>query len=71
MAYLNNTRAAEYGLRARLSGWLESLAARHTQYRLYRQTHAELSRLTDRELADLGLHRTQISSVAAQAAYGQ
>jgi uncharacterized protein YjiS (DUF1127 family) len=70
MAYVNNSRAAEFGLRARLSGFVESLVARYAQYRLYRQTFDELNRLTDRELADLGLHRTMLSTVAAQAAYG-
>lgn len=30
----------------------------------YRETVSELSRLTDRELADLGIHRFEIQNVA-------
>jgi uncharacterized protein YjiS (DUF1127 family) len=69
MAYVNNSRAAELGLRARLSGLLDGLAARYAQYRLYRTTYDELNRLSDRELADLGLHRANIASVSLEAAY--
>ncbi len=39
------------------------------QYRTYRSTYDELERLTERELADLGLSRDMIRSVAYQAAY--
>lgn len=70
MAYLNNSRAADIGLRARLSGLFENAAARYAQYRLYRKTYDELNRLSDRDLADLGLHRASIATVAADAAYG-
>ncbi|AZV77503.1 DUF1127 domain-containing protein [Parasedimentitalea marina] len=43
---------------------------RFTQYRLYRKTLVELSMLTRRELADLGLNRSMLKNVAHEAAYG-
>ena len=39
--------------------------------RVYLQTVTELNALTDRELADLGLHRLMIPAVAKDAAYGK
>nr|WP_237151906.1 DUF1127 domain-containing protein [Oryzibacter oryziterrae] len=36
-------------------------------YRKYQETYRELSRLTSRELADLGISRSEISSVARKA----
>jgi uncharacterized protein YjiS (DUF1127 family) len=71
MAYINSTRAADYGLRARLTAALDSLSDRYTRYRVYRQTVTELGRLSARDLADLGIHRSAIHSVALEAAYGK
>ena len=39
--------------------------------KIYRQTYAELSRLTDRELADIGMHRSLIKRIAMEAANGK
>lgn len=41
-----------------------------SDYRLYRATIAELSALSERELSDLGIHRSMIRSIARQAIYG-
>jgi uncharacterized protein YjiS (DUF1127 family) len=41
------------------------------QRRMFGQTFRELNALTDRELADLGIHRADIRRIAAQAAYGK
>ena len=71
MAYINNTRAADFGLRAHLSAALDSVTERFARYRLYRQTLTELGYLSARELADLGIHRSQIHSIATEAAYGK
>ncbi|WP_424987832.1 DUF1127 domain-containing protein [Microbulbifer sp. S227A] len=49
--------------------WLQGLKTRFQNYRVYRETLNELSALSDRELADLGLHRSMLRRVAHQAAY--
>ena len=38
--------------------------------RVYRKTYHELSMLTDRDLADLGIPRSNIRRLALEAAYG-
>ncbi|MEL6450975.1 MAG: DUF1127 domain-containing protein [Pseudomonadota bacterium] len=50
--------------------YFETAAARHAQARVYRTTMAELSALSNRELADLGMHRSELKRVAWEAAYG-
>lgn len=47
-----------------------ALWTKFQQYRLYRQTVSELRGLSGRELADLGLHRSAIKSVARESVYG-
>ena len=47
---------------------LRGLRARLSQHRRYRRTLDELSRLSDRQLADLGLHRSALRAVAFEAA---
>ncbi|HMQ41621.1 MAG TPA: DUF1127 domain-containing protein [Paracoccus sp. (in: a-proteobacteria)] len=38
---------------------------------VYRQTVAELSSLSSRELDDLGIHRSMITRIASEAAWGK
>ena len=71
MAYMNTTRAADAGLRARFSSLTANFGDRMARYKLYRQTMTELSGLSARELADLGIHRSQINAIATEAAYGK
>ncbi len=59
--------AADHGLFARLKADLYDRLARR---RVYRTTLNELSALSNRELADLGLTRSMLRGVAWQAAYG-
>ncbi|WP_170381753.1 DUF1127 domain-containing protein [Ruegeria atlantica] len=47
---------------------IEAAKTRFIRHRIYRQTVNELSVLSNRELADLGLHRSMIRRVAMQAA---
>ena len=64
-ARLSNTGSFGQGL----SGLRTTLAERFAQYRSYRTTLDELAMLTDRELADLGIHRSTIREIAFEAAY--
>ncbi|WP_296765271.1 DUF1127 domain-containing protein [Sediminimonas sp.] len=70
MAHVTDIRAPRSALVDRISAMLKSLAERHARYAAFRETVSELSELSDRELADIGLSRTQIRSVAMEHAYG-
>ena len=48
-----------------------SLAQSFSRYRKYRETLSELDQLSERDLQDLGLHRSNMRQVARQAAYGE
>lgn len=68
MTYLTQTDRTVGGtsLWQRLSDLTASLAKR----RAYRSTVRELSALSSRDLADMGIHRADIHTIARQAAYG-
>ncbi len=51
------------GLSLRLEAWLE-------RRRQYRDTYRELSRLSDRDLDDIGLARCDIPTIARETALG-
>lgn len=51
-----------------ISATIASMKARYAQYNKYRETVRELSALSDRALADLGLSRPMIHSLARDAA---
>ena len=53
-----------------MSTRFDKLAQSYTRYRKYRDTLSELNHLGDRELNDLGLHRSQFRTIARNAAYG-
>lgn len=66
----NITQNASYGgLLQRLTMVLEDIQARWSRYSVYRTTLTELQELTDRDLADLGINRSMIKSIAYEAAY--
>ena len=52
-----------------LAARVEELRSRFAKWRLYRRTFNELNALSDRELADLGLHRATLQSVAWHAVH--
>lgn len=62
---LNNTASVSW-----ISSPLEAFRIRRKNYLVYRRTIRELSNLSDRDLADLGLSRSMIRSLAHEAAYG-
>lgn len=70
MAYASNTQgAAQNGLLSRLDAILIDIRARLARRRIFNRTFRELSALSERELADLGLSRSMIRRLAWQAAY--
>lgn len=69
MAYVQNT-AATGSVTTTLTGFVSAVLERVARYRVYRETMVELSGLSDRELADLGLSRANLRSVSYEAAYG-
>ena len=71
MAYVNSTRAASGGIENRLSAFSRYIRAAMVRRRMYIQTARELNALTDRELADLGIHRADIPQIATEAACGK
>lgn len=71
MAYVNVAHSVDGTLRERFSSFFAGLRESRLRRRLYKQTLRELSTLSERELNDLGLHRSMISTVAMQAAYGK
>jgi len=71
MAYVNSTRAASGGFQNRLTAVSRYIRDAMVRRRMYNQTARELNALTDRELADLGIHRADIPQIALQAACGK
>ena len=71
MAYVNTARAAAPSFRSVFANPLNAVAQMVQRRRIFNQTVAELNSLSDRDLADLGLHRSLIRSVAKDAAYGK
>lgn len=68
MAYLTTTSATGSTFGERATAAFQNLAASYKQYRLYRETYDELSALSNRELADLGLNRSNLNQVARESA---
>ena len=71
MAFITETRTNGITLTQRLTNLRANLAAAHAQRKIYKTTVSELENLSGRELADLGLSRSSIKSVALEAAYGK
>lgn len=70
MAFATHTRTATGGLKLDLSAAIYALINRVRDYRAYHRTIGELSALSTKELADLGLNRSSIESTAYEAVYG-
>ena len=73
MAYVTSNRTISngMGLGARLNEIGKDIVEAWRAYRVYRETLGELQALSTRELADLGLNASTLSSVALEAAYGK
>jgi uncharacterized protein YjiS (DUF1127 family) len=72
MAYVNSTlRSDALSFRDLIAHPFAALQLMAQRRRVYVQTVSELEALSDRDLADLGLHRLMIHEVAKAAAYGK
>ncbi|WP_203232287.1 DUF1127 domain-containing protein [Gemmobacter caeruleus] len=71
MAYVNTTRLAQVGLAERIAAVIADVRTAMARRAIYRQTVRELKALNNRELADLGIHRSMITRMALEAAYGK
>ncbi|MCX7889085.1 MAG: DUF1127 domain-containing protein [Rhodobacteraceae bacterium] len=70
MAYVNS-RTARPTLGERIQAWWESSKDYRARYATYRRTVRELESMSDRDLADIGISRSQIADIAAEAAFGR
>lgn len=68
MAFITGSAAPSLGLVQRFSGFLDRIREARKAREVYLQTYNELSVLSDRDLADLGISRASIRSVAREAA---
>ncbi|MGB0499382.1 MAG: DUF1127 domain-containing protein [Rubricella sp.] len=71
MAYIAQTQARLPGLFHTVADRFSTLRDRFEKRTLYNRTVRELGALTGSELADLGLDRSMIRSVARKAVYGK
>lgn len=71
MAYMNTTRTASNGWSDRFAAVIATAKLAMQRRRVFNQTVRELDSLSSRELADLGLHRSMITRIAREAAYGK
>ena len=67
----NIIRTANHGVFDRITAFFGNLNESRRRYSTYRQTVRELESLSERELLDLGLHRSMIENIALEAAYGK
>jgi len=68
MAYVNTTTAPTTTFFARIGTAFDALATRYKQHRMYRETFDGLSALSNRELNDLGLNRSELRRVSWESA---
>ncbi len=71
MTYANEILSAPAGIVDRLNARFAELKEKLAQRAQYRATVRELSRLSDRELSDLGISRVSVSFVSHMAVYGK
>lgn len=67
MAFISMNRTATVTLADRFSAYAAQIADAYAQHKVYKTTYHELQELTNRELADLGIHRSMIKSIALEA----
>lgn len=69
MAFLTDTFSVQGNIGDKIAAfWAHAMEAR-AKRAVYTQTVSELSNLSARELADLGIHRSMIRRIAYESAY--
>ena len=68
MAYITGNAAPAFGFGQRITAFVERARQARRARVIYRETYEELSALSDRDLADLGIARISIRDVALEAA---
>ncbi|WP_255449548.1 DUF1127 domain-containing protein [Shimia ponticola] len=71
MAYNSTLTASRFDVLARVQALFADAKDAWARYALYRTTLNELQALSNRELADLGLSRANLGSIAYETAYGK
>lgn len=69
MAYIVNTHIAGFNFTSRFTAFVEGVKAATQRHRAYSLTVRELNSLDNRDLADLGISRSEITSVARKHVY--
>lgn len=67
MAFITENRTATVSLADRFAAFAANVSEAYAQRKLYSTTFHELNALSNRELADLGIHRSMIKSIALEA----
>ncbi len=70
MAYVNS-RSVSLSISDRITALVKQFKDAMARRQLYTQTLFELNSLSDRDLTDLGVHRSDITALAREAAYGK
>lgn len=70
MALAIGIRTSVPGLKDRFDAVLRAYDDYRAKRKVFTRTRNELRALSSRELADVGIHPTQITSIAYEAAYG-
>jgi uncharacterized protein YjiS (DUF1127 family) len=70
MAYVNSSTRATVSFGDRFAALIKAAGLAMQRRKVYLQTVHELNCLSDRDLADLGLARADIGTLAHEAAYG-
>jgi uncharacterized protein YjiS (DUF1127 family) len=67
MAFITENRTATVSLADRANALFATLNEAYTRRKLFTATYNELQSLSNRELADLGIHRSMIKRIALDA----
>ena len=69
MAFLQITNFTNRNFFFKLNTAIQALMSAYRQWSLYRQTVSELQSLNSRELSDLGISKSMITTVARESVY--